>query len=357
MNVLDKNIKNIFSLKEEKLYKEILNDINKLAGNIHKEVNIMEVCGSHTKTACDYNLRSLLPDNINLITGPGCPVCVTDQYDIDCIIEIAKAKIPIATYFDMLKVPGNNTTLEKIGQKFNNIFGVASVNEVIELKKKYKNILFFGIGFETTAPMTTILINHYIDIYSTHKFFIPALFTILKDKKINIDGFIGPGHVSAITGIKPYLKLKVPFVICGFEAFDMLLGIRDILKQLINGNYNIKNNYNYVVKQEGNIKAQNSIITIFEPKDAYWRGFGIIKESGMELRKKYNKLNAKLKYKKIIDKVDEKLARKQNKGCACDKIIKGYAKPNDCPFLKQNVHTKTPLVHVWFQMKEHVLML
>jgi hydrogenase expression/formation protein HypD len=309
---------------------EILEKINKIAIEIGRSVNLMEVCGTHTQAISRFGIRKILPKNIKLITGPGCPVCVTSQKDIDAIVSLALAGIPVATYGDMLRVPGRFGSLDEAREKGAKVFDVYSTEDALKLKKDYPDLVFFGLGFETTTPMTAWAIRKGLTVYSSHKIFLPAMEALLNSSEVNIDGFIDPGHVSVVIGEKPYEKLNSPQVITGFEERDVLEGVYLLLCQIENSDSRVVNQYSRVVKKEGNKKIQEIIDEVFEIADGDWRGFGIIKNSGLEIRKKYQKFDAKNKYKNVLDKIDFSKS-KDPVGCKCGEVIQGIISPKKCP--------------------------
>ena len=283
----------------------------------------MEICGGHTNVIMRYGIRDILPQNIKLISGPGCPVCVSSQYDIDCMIELARAGIPVATYGDMLRVPGSMHSLEDIRARGGRIFEIYSTTEVIKLKKEYPDIVFFAIGFETTAPMTAYLLNCGVCCYSVHKLIPPAL-QVLASGDVKIDGFLDPGHVSTIIGVDPYRKIKMPQVIAGFSP-ERILRALYILMELIRDNKRIViNGYPEAVNEQGNKNAQALLNEHFVITDSEWRGLGVLPMSGMEIAD--NKLNAKLKYQDILDNVPQP----EDTQCRCGEILKGLIEPVDC---------------------------
>jgi len=315
-------------MDEEHILKDHIHAIQKIAEDIGKNITIMEICGGHTNIILKYGIRDILPENIHLISGPGCPVCVSSQYDIDCMIELANQHIPIATYGDMLRVPGSKYSLDDIRAKHGNVFEIYSTTEVLDLQKKYPNIVFFGIGFETTAPMTTYLIEHDVMVYSVHKLVPPAM-NILLQGLVNIDGFINPGHVSTIIGTHAYKDITVPQVITGFTAERILRGIR-ILVELIRNNENtVVNGYPEAVTEQGNKKAQTLLAKHFSIVDSEWRGLGFLPKSGLEVKK--DTLNAKIKYAHLLEKVP--LPKKTK--CRCGDILKGLIKPEECPLYRK----------------------
>ena len=322
--------------------KILIEKINKISKEIGREVSLMEVCGTHTQAISRYGIREILPKNIKLITGPGCPVCVTAQKDIDAIVNLALAGISVATYGDMLRVPGHFGSLNQAREKGAQVFDVYSVADALELQKKYPDLVFFGLGFETTTPMTAWAIQQGLTVYSAHKVFLPAMEALLKSKEINIDGFIDPGHVSVIIGSAPYKKLKVPQVITGFEMQDVLEGILLLLNQVKNKDLTVINQYSRVVRDEGNKKIREIIGEVFDVSDGDWRGFGIISGSGLRIKDKYKKFDAKIKYKDILNKVDFSKS-KDPAGCKCGDVIRGLIEPKKCPMFSRVCNPDNPI--------------
>ncbi|MFA6184383.1 MAG: hydrogenase formation protein HypD [Parcubacteria group bacterium] len=310
--------------------KNLIKKINKVSKEIGRDINLMEVCGTHTQVISRFGIREILPKNIRLITGPGCPVCVTAQRDIDAIINLALAGIPVATYGDLLRVSGYFGSLNEAREKGAQVFDVYSVADALELQKKHPELVFFGLGFETTTPMTAWGIKNNLTVYSAHKIFLPAMEALLEMGEIKIDGFIDPGHVSVVIGIKPYDKLKIPQVITGFEMQDVLEGILLLLNQIKNKDLRVINQYSRAVRERGNKKMQKIIADVFEICDGNWRGFGIIPKSGLKIKSKYKNFNAQIKYKDILDKVDFTHS-KDPVGCKCGDVIRGLIESKKCP--------------------------
>lgn len=328
---------------------EILKKIDRLSDEIGKEINLMEVCGTHTQVIGRYGIRNILPKNINLITGPGCPVCVTAQKDIDAIVSLALEGMPVATYGDLLRVPGKFGTLDEAREKGARVFGVYSTEDALELIKDNSDLVFFGLGFETTAPMTAWMIKRAyrsrwwkLSVYSAHKLFLPAVKALLDSEEIRIDGFINPGHVSAVIGESPYYNLHAAQVITGFEERDILEGVLMLLKQVKNNEKKVENQYTSVVKKNGNKNAKKLIDDVFETADGDWRGFGVIPNSGLEIRRKYEKLDAKKKYKNILDKIDFSKSG-DPAGCKCGEVIRGIMSPKQCPMFRKICSPDSPV--------------
>ncbi len=316
--------------------KNLIQRIKEEAIKIDRNVNLMEVCGTHTQAVARYGIKELMPRNVKLTTGPGCPVCVTAEEDIDAIVSLALAGVPVATYGDMMRVPGYYGSLDQAREKGAKVFDVYSTEDALELKKKYPDLVFFGLGFETTAPMTASAIKKGLTVYSTHKLFLPAMKALLNIGELKIDGYIAPGHVSTIIGIEPYKSMKVPQVITGFTAEDVLVGIYMLLKQISENRAEVENEYLRSVKKEGNPEALKEIFEVFNIGDGNWRGLGIIPKSGLEIKNKYKKFNAKIKYKNIINKSKVKSQKsKVGLGCKCGEIIRGLKEPYQCPMFKK----------------------
>lgn len=314
--------------KEKKSFESLIKKINSVAAQIGRDVNLMEVCGTHTQAVSRNGIRRLMPKNVKLLTGPGCPVCVTAQEDIDAAVHLAKAGVPIATYGDMLRVPGFWGSLEQARSQGAKVFSVYSVEEALEIKKDNPDLVFFGLGFDTTTPMTALALEKGLTVYSTHKLFLPAMDALLAMGEIKIDGFISPGHVSTIVGTEVYEHMKVAQVITGFLAEDVLVGIYMLLCQIRDNRKDVENEYVRLVQKNGNQVAQKAIKDAFKISDGNWRGFGIIPKSGLEVRDP--KLDAKIKYKKILSEIDFSKSKKPT-GCKCGEVIRGLMTPRQCP--------------------------
>lgn len=318
--------------------KELLDNIKKL--NEYKgQINIMEVCGTHTVAISKSGLRQTLPSNINLITGPGCPVCVTPDIYLDYVYGLALRKnIIITTYGDMLRVPGSHPerTLEKAKAKGAQIKIVYSSLDALEVAKQNpsKKVVFLGIGFETTAPATAIAIleaeklgidNFYI--ISMHKIVEPVMRSLLEDKELSIDGFICPGHVAVIIGEDGFNfleKYNSIGVIAGFEPDNIAKALIEIIHSKEVSDYTIKNVYSKLVRKEGNLVAKEIIHKVFKIDNDNWRGLGLIEDSGLKLRKEYDRFNIE----KIFP-VDYE-SNESNKVCQCGDVLKGKIRPNQC---------------------------
>ncbi len=327
--------KNQNTMSEKEQLKDHIQAITATAKEIKKTVTLMEICGGHTNVIMKYGIREILPKNIRLISGPGCPVCVSAQHDIDCVIALAQHGIPIATYGDMLKVPGSTSSLDEARACGGKIFEVYSTTEVENLRKKNPNIVFFGVGFETTAPMTAFLLEKNVCVYSVHKLIPPAL-RLLAEGTVKIDGFINPGHVSTIIGVTPYKDINIPQVITGFTPEHILRSIRILLELIHENKPVVVNAYLEAVREDGNRFAQALLKHHFIVTDSEWRGLGILPGSGLDVRN--DECNAKIKYQHIFEKIQP--PKKTN--CRCGDVLKGLLEPLDCPLYKKGCTPDSP---------------
>jgi hydrogenase expression/formation protein HypD len=305
---------------------------------INMEVNLMEVCGTHTMAIARSGLRNLLPPGIKLLSGPGCPVCVTAQGDIDAVIDLVRQpEVVLATFGDMIRVPGTSSSLQDERSRGADIRVVYSPLDALNLARQYpeKEIVFLGIGFETTAPTVAVAVEiaaaeglSNFSVLSLHKVVPPALDVIFSDPEMAVDGLICPGHVAAVTGLKPYAdvahRYHKPCVITGFETRDLLEGIYMLLKQMQAGEARGEIQYRRVVKPEGNQVAWDAMNRVFEPTACRWRGLGLIPDSGLALRPAYRDWDAG--YKWDLEEHEDKVI----KGCACGEVLKGKITPHQC---------------------------
>ena len=312
--------------------------IKELMGSLGRPVKLMEVCGTHTVAIFRHGIRDLLPREIKLLSGPGCPVCVTSIRDVDTIIEIARHHDLIVTTFgDMMRVPGNSQSLFDAKAEGGDIRIVYSPLDALKLAEitPDRNVVFFATGFETTSPLVAGTLAEAesrgiqnFSVYSVHKTVPPALNALLNAPEVQIDGFILPGHVSTIIGLKPYAFLAAdyhkPSVVTGFDAMDILNGVLMLLRQIADNRAAVENAYAKVVREEGNPRAVSLLQEFFEPEDAYWRGIGILPDSGLKLKEKYGHRDIMKKYSITIPD------GREPKACSCGDVLKGIKIPTDC---------------------------
>jgi len=297
-------------------YIQKINDIAEEMG----EVRIMEVCGGHTNTIMRYGIREILPSNIKLISGPGCPVCVTSQYDIDCMIELALQGVKVAAYGDMINVPGTKMSLRDAQAQGADVKMIYSADQIIDEKDR----VFFAVGFETTTPMTARLLQNGIKVFCAHKLIPPAMRILVQEMKI--DGFIDPGHVSTILGedIWSELDIPAPQVISGFKPEQLIKATYILLNLIKNKEKKVVNEYPEVVFPKGNLIARKIIDETMKVVDSEWRGMGVIPKSG--LAPKNPALDARIIYKDILKNVKSK----ENTECRCGEIVRGLIQPKEC---------------------------
>lgn len=316
-----------------------------------RQINLMEVCGTHTHAISRFGIRSMLPDEVNLLSGPGCPVCVTPNEYIDHALAIAALPgVIITTFGDMFRVPGSYSSLQRIKGESADVRIVYSPSRAVEIAKENpeSKVVFLGVGFETTAPTIAATIIQAkaegvknFSVLPGFKTLPNALKTLAESPELRIDGLICPGHLSVITGTKLYEqiaeKYHIACVVTGFEALDILEGIRLLLIQILSGNSVVENEYSRIVKKEGNIRAMSLLYEVFHDCDSVWRGIGEIPYSGLEFNRQYEEFDAS----KIFDVEIPPVQHHQ--GCICGKILTGTAKPGDCPLFAGFCTPKNPV--------------
>jgi len=316
---------------------------------------LMEVCGTHTMAIAKFGLRSVLPEGIRLLSGPGCPVCVTANYDIDRII--ATSRIPgltITTFGDMLRVPGSSSSLLERRAEGAEVLVVYSPLDALAMAATdpERQVVFVGVGFETTTPIVAAAVRRAAEadlrnfsVLAAHKRVPPALTALLADPDLQLDGLILPGHVSTILGEEPYAFIprdfKIPAVICGFEPVDILECIALLLEQVVclrtGGELQVLNAYRRAVMPEGNPTARAVIEQVFDPTDAEWRGLGSIAGSGYQLQSQYAGFDAAARFHPQVEPTVEP------KGCRCGEVLRGIMAPNDCPLFGKTCTPEHPV--------------
>jgi len=318
---------------------------------VKNKIKLMEVCGTHTMAIARSGIKKLLPKEIELISGPGCPVCVTPQHDIDKAIEAAKMRdVIMVTFGDMIRVPGSKGSLQEAKASGADIRVVYSCLDSLTIAEKNpkKRVVFMGVGFETTSPTIAATIKEAkkrkienFFVFSNFKRLFPALDAIASSKKIKVDGFICPGHVSVITGTIPYesvaKKYKKSCVITGFEDDDILKGIRRLVEKIKSGSYDVEVAYKRAVKRTGNQRARAVLDSVFKPADSDWRGLGQIKKSGLSFKQEYKGFDADREFDIKIKRVMPK------KGCLCGEVLQGMHSPRDCKLFKKICTPERPI--------------
>jgi len=329
--------------------------VKKLAEQIKSVVTknwtIMEICGGQTHSIMKYRLQDFLPEKITLVHGPGCPVCVTSLDIIDKAHFIARQEdVIMASFGDMLRVPGSETDLLKIKAEGGDVRIVYSPLDAVNIAEENpdKKVVFFAVGFETTAPANALSVieakrRHVknFSILSSHVMVPPAMHAILSSEKNKIDGFLAAGHVCTVMGYEEYIPIakqyKTPITVTGFEPVDILKGILSCVKQLENEEYFVENQYKRMVRKEGNIPAKESLFEIFEITDKTWRGIGEIPKSGLRIKDIYKDFDAERLFRL------EKIQKEEPTVCIAGEIMQGLKKPFECPAFGKECKPENPL--------------
>jgi hydrogenase expression/formation protein HypD len=341
-------MKHLTEYRDPELAKKVLAEIERTATQPWK---IMEVCGGQTHSLVKNGILTVLPSHITMLHGPGCPVCVTPLHLIDKAVYLAlEKKVILCSFGDMLRVPGSEKSLLEAKAEGADVRILYSPTEAVNIAKQNpdKEVVFFAVGFETTAPANALSVIHAeklgltnYSILNSHVLVPPAINALMEDPESSIDGFLAAGHVCSIMGYWEYFplveKYKIPIVVTGFEPLDLLQGILAVVKQLEQGKAEVENQYTRMVKEEGNAAAQQIIKQVYEVSDQMWRGIGTIPESGLRLKPEYQLYDANLKFKIDIVEVPE------NAECIAGYIMKGIKKPNECVHFGKKCNPQNPL--------------
>lgn len=317
--------------------KEILETLHSL---VDRDITLMHICGTHEAAIARAGLRSILPEGLRIVMGPGCPVCITPQGEIDAALDLVEQDCIIATYGDLLRVPGSKGSLESSGGDVRVVQGVHKAVEIAR-NEPDRDVVFISVGFETTAPTVaaTILSRppENFSILSCHRLVPPAMEWLLGQGEASLQGFLLPGHVCAVMGYEEYERFPVPQVVAGFEPEDILLALVMAVRQVRDGVHRVENAYPRVVTREGNVKAKHLMYEVFEPVDIEWRGFPVIPKSGLRLKPEFEDYDAKKKYDIEIRHVAKHSA------CICDRVLRGVARPSDCRLFGKVCTPRTPV--------------
>ena len=325
------------AFRDKKLAEEILGKIREIATS--EPVKFCHVCGTHEWTITHSGIRSLLPGEVSLIAGPGCPVCIVPAREIDEAVRLALNGVTIVTFGDMFRDPGSEMSLEDASSRGADVRVVYSVRDAVSMARREpeREFAFFAIGFETTTPMNAVEISgcpENLSFIVSHRLIPPAMEFLTELDDLNVDGFIAPGHVSTIIGAGAYRRFPeeygVPTVVAGFEALDVLMTVYMLLKQMKERKPRLENEYTRAVTYEGNVRAQETIRRVFDVVDGSWRGIGSIPSSTLKLREEYAELDARERYE-----IDVGPGRDIYPGCSCHLVIIGKITPDECPlFMK-----------------------
>jgi hydrogenase expression/formation protein HypD len=331
--------------------KQMVEELHELVKEIGRPLKLMEVCGTHTVEIFRHGIRSVIPGTITLLSGPGCPVCVTSIHDVDAAISIAKRLgTVLVTFGDMMRVPGGKQSLMEARSEGADVRVMYSPMDALNLARTdpERQVVFFATGFETTSPLIASTVFaadragvKNFSIFSSHKTVPLALKALLDSPDVKVDGFILPGHVSTMIGLAPYAfiaeQYRKPSAVTGFEAREILLGITMIVRQIASGEVRIENAYPSVVHPEGNPKAMAILNDVFDPSDAYWRGIGVLPGTGLKLRNKYREFDAGERFH------PETTGVKEPELCSCGDILRGVKVPTECPIFGTGCTPDSPV--------------
>ncbi|MDJ0726876.1 MAG: hydrogenase formation protein HypD [Prochloraceae cyanobacterium] len=354
-------MKYVDEFREPDKAKALIKEINKVSesainylsnGKKKEKIKIMEVCGGHTHAIFKYGIEEILPPTVELIHGPGCPVCIMPRGKIDEAIELAgNSQVIFVTFGDTMRVPGSKKSLMQAKAEGADIRMVYSPLDALKIARENpdKEVVFFAIGFETTAPSTALTVLQAeqegienFSLFANHVLVMPALQALLSSPDLQLDGFVGPGHVSTVIGTNPYQiiaeKYRKPIVISGFEPLDILQSIWMVLKQFSEGRCEVENQYTRLVTEKGNNPGLNAIKKVFTVRSLFeWRGLGEIPDSGLEISPEYKQFDAEFKFSLSNKKVAD------NKACQCGEILKGVLKPWQCKVFGTACTPETPI--------------
>ncbi|MEZ5934059.1 MAG: hydrogenase formation protein HypD [Alphaproteobacteria bacterium] len=334
----------------------LLKEIERLVGEIgatkERPLQLMEVCGGHTHSIFRYGLETMLPDAIELVHGPGCPVCVLPMGRVDdCVALAEQPGVIFTTFGDAMRVPGSKKSLMQAKADGADVRMVYSPLDALDLARKHpdREVVFFGLGFETTMPSSALTILQAeieridnFSVFCNHITIIPTIKAILDSPDLRLDGFIGPGHVSMVIGTSPYRFIaehyEKPLVIAGFEPLDILHTVWMVLKQIAEGRHEIENQYSRIVPENGNAQALAAVARIYELREFFeWRGLGSIDHSGVRIRDAYARFDAERKFPIPALKIADP------KSCQCGEVLKGVIKPWECKMFGAGCTPETPL--------------
>jgi hydrogenase expression/formation protein HypD len=327
--------------------KNLSRELIKRIEDISRPVKIMHVCGSHEHTIMQNGIRSLLPEEVQIVAGPGCPVCCVPSREVDECLYLVNKGVTIATFGDMMRVPGAKGSLQDAradGADVRIVYGVANA---VELAKKLDNeVVFMAAGFETTAPTTASEIvagpPENLSFLSCHRLIPAALTFLIKSGEVNLNALIEPGHVATIIGTRPFNvfseKYNIPQVVAGFNPLDVLISVYMILKQFEDGEAKVQNEYKRAVREEGNVKAQELMDEVFYVKSREWRGFPEIPNSVYEIRDEFSQFNAREKFD-----IPPQESPNTVTGCICGPILRGIARPEQCKLFKTECNPMNPV--------------
>lgn len=345
----DATVKYLDEYRDPELARRLIDALQKRSPSAGV-LKFMEICGTHTVAIFRSGLRQLLPSSIRLISGPGCPVCVTADEDIDRAIWLAQQRDTIITTFgDLVRVPGSSSSLHVERSKGADVRIVYATLDALKIARENpeREVIFIGIGFETTAPTVAAAIKaadaqqlKNFSVFSAHKLLPPAMRALLEAESLDLNGFLCPGHVSTIIGAVAYEEVvkryHIPCVVTGFEPLDILQGICMLAEQVENGQAQVMNQYRRAVSYEGNVTARRLMDEIFEPADSTWRGLGSIPLSGLRVRREFERFDAAKRF------TMPEIHVKEHPGCRCGEVLRGVMTPPECGLFRKVCTPQNP---------------
>ncbi|MFM0394813.1 hydrogenase formation protein HypD [Paraburkholderia phytofirmans] len=338
--------------KAKTLAKEIRALVSRIERAKQRPLQIMEVCGGHTHTIFRYGIQQLLPDAVEFVHGPGCPVCVLPMGRVDdCVALAERAEVIFTTFGDAMRVPGSKKSLLKAkadGADVRMVYSPLDALKIAQLNP-HREVIFFGLGFETTMPSTamTVLRAHAqkvtnFSLFCNHITIIPTIKAILDSPDLHLDGFLGPGHVSMVIGTRPYdfiaRHYRKPITVAGFEPLDVLQSMWMVLRQIADGRCEVENQYGRIVPEDGNAQALSAVARVFEMREFFeWRGLGSIDHSGVRMREAFAAFDAERKFAVPNLKIADP------KACQCGEVLKGVIKPQQCKVFGTACTPESPL--------------
>ncbi|MEM2865975.1 MAG: hydrogenase formation protein HypD [Candidatus Hadarchaeales archaeon] len=338
----------MFRFRDRETAGRIVEELRKMGLNLF----LMHVCGTHQDTLVRYGLDRLLePCGVKIRQGPGCPVCVTTQREIEEALVLARRGKLVATFGDMVGVPGESGSLAGLRGEGADVRIVYSIRDAVGLAEKTgKEVVFLAIGFETTAPSTAVTLLRdpppNFSVLCCHRYIPPAIRALLDLGETRVQGLIEPGHVSTVIGTRPYEEIaeryRLPQVVAGFEPLDLLMGVYLLARMIQRGEVGVRNEYTRSVRPEGNVKALKVMDEVFEPVDVDWRGFPVIPGSGMALREEFEEHDARKRYEDELRELEGK-EFKPHPSCRCDRVLRGLLDPPDCPLFGKVCTPRSPV--------------
>jgi len=337
----------MFQLRDRELARAVVERLRER----DEPLTAMHVCGTHQDTIVRHGLDGLLREcDVRVVQGPGCPVCVTTPREIEMAIALAEAGVTVATFGDMLRVPGAESSLQTAKARGADVRVVYDINEAVKLAEQGAEVVFIAVGFETTAPTTAAALLRDLpdgfSVLSCHRVIPPAMEAILAAGEVALDGLIDPGHVSVIIGTSPYEDISrrhgIPQVVAGFEPVDVLMAIWMLARQVDEGRSQVENEYRRAVSREGNPRALQAIDDVFEPVDASWRGFPVIPGSKLALRPRFEEHDAARRYEDLLAPVMDR-DFEEPPGCICGDVLRGVCAPEECALFGKKCTPRHPV--------------